>query len=206
MNILGVGGSELLIVLVIMLVIAGPKRMIHWSYILGQHMAKFRRMWSETVDIVQKEFDDAGVGIQIPKDVPTRGSLNKQAGKLVGGVTAPVQDTLNEVNTQIGDIKTGTKETAGAANSVARGSNGAQTGLKTGLKVDKPAPATGLAAAPGASTAAAPATASASTTAPTRRKAPKRVDDDYGAWSAHARPRVGIWSRDEETAGMKEEA
>lgn len=204
MNILGVGGSELLIVLVIMLVIAGPKRMIHWSYILGQHMAKFRRMWSETVDIVQKEFDDAGVGIQIPKDVPTRGSLNKQAGKLVGGVTAPVQDTLNEVNTQLGDIKTGTKETAGAANSVARGSNGAQTGLK----VDKPAPATGLATAPRASTAAAPASApaSASTTAPTRRKAPKRVDDDYGAWSAHARPGVGIWSREEETAGMKEEA
>ena len=206
MNILGVGGSELLIVLVIMLVIAGPKRMIHWSYILGQHMSKFRRMWSETVDIVQKEFDDAGVGIQIPKDVPTRGSLNKQAGKLVGGVTAPVQDTLNEVNTQIGDIKTTTKETAGTANSVARGSNGAQTVLK----LDKPAPATGLAAATRASKAAtsapAPATASATTTAPPRRKAPKRVDDDYGAWSAHERARVGIWSRDEETAGMKEEA
>lgn len=202
MNILGVGGSELLIVLIIMLVIAGPKRMIHWSYILGQHMSKFRRMWSETVDIVQKEFDDAGVGIQLPKDVPTRGSLNKQAGKLVGGVTAPVQDTLNEVNTQIGDIKTTTKETAGTANSVARGSNGAQTA--PGL--NRPAPATGLATATRASTAAAPVTASASTTAPPRRKAPKRVDDDYGAWSAHGRAQVGIWSRDEETAGMKEEA
>ncbi len=204
MNILGVGGSELLIVLVIMLVIAGPKRMIHWSYILGQHMAKFRRMWSETVDIVQQEFDDAGVGIQLPKDVPTRGSLNKQAGKLVGGVTAPVQDTLNEVNTRIGDIKTTTKETAGTANNVARGSNGAQTVLK----VDKPAPATGLAATTRASTAAAvaPATAAASTTAPPRRKAPKRQDEDYGAWSAHERAQVGIWSREEESAGMKEEA
>lgn len=210
MNILGVGGSELLIVLIIMLVIAGPKRMIHWSYILGQHMAKFRRMWSETVDIVQQEFDDAGVGIQLPKDVPTRGSLNKQAGKLVGGVTAPVQDTLKEVNTQIGDITTTTKETAGTANSVARGSNGAQTVLK----VDKPAPATGLATTTRASTAAAaaaaaapaPATAAASTTAPPRRKAPKRQDDDYGAWSAHERAQVGIWSRDEESAGMKEEA
>ena len=74
MNILGVGAAELVAVLLIMLVFAGPKRMIHWSYVLGQHVAKFRKIWSETVDLVQKEFDDAGVDIKLPKEPPTRKS------------------------------------------------------------------------------------------------------------------------------------
>ncbi|MCY4022600.1 MAG: hypothetical protein OXF32_04055 [Anaerolineaceae bacterium] len=197
MNILGVGGSELLIVLLIMLVIAGPKRMIHWSYVLGQHMAKFRRMWSETVDIVQQEFDEAGVGIQLPKDVPTRGSLQKQAGKVVGGVTAPVQDTLKEVNTQLGDIKTGTREAAGTANTVARGSNGAQSVLK----VDKsPKPAMQAIAAAEATASGTSGVASVRTTAPARRKLSGREDDDFGAWSSHANAYVGSWSGKEEAS------
>ena len=160
MNVLGVGGTELLIVLLIMLVIAGPKRMIHWSYVLGQHLSKFRRMWSETVDIVQQEFDEAGVGIQLPKNVPTRGSLNKQAGKLMSGVTAPVQETLDEVNAELGNIKTNTKETARSANSVVRGSNGGQSVLKAD-KSAKPVlqqPTATKAAAALKSSAAAPVT------------------------------------------------
>ncbi|MDE0609556.1 MAG: hypothetical protein OXH77_06580 [Anaerolineaceae bacterium] len=195
MNILGVGGSELLIVLLIMLVIAGPKRMIHWSYVLGQHMAKFRRMWSETVDIVQQEFDEAGVGIQLPKDVPTRGSLQKEAGKVVGGVTAPMQDTLKEVNTQLGDIKTGARDVAGTANTVARGSNGAQSVLK----VDKsPKPAMQSVAAAEATATRSAAVSSVKTTAPARRKVSGREDDDFGAWSSHERAQVGSWSGKEE--------
>jgi Sec-independent protein translocase protein TatA len=191
MNVLGVGGSELLIVLLVMLVIAGPKRMIHWSYVLGQHMAKFRRMWSETVDIVQQEFDEAGVGIQLPKDVPTRGSLQKQAGKVVGGVTAPVQDTLKEVNTQLGDIKTGTREAAGSANTVTRGNNGAQTVLK----VDKsPKPAMQSIAAAESAAGGSAAVASVRTTAPARRKLSGREDEDFGAWSSHEKAHIGSWS------------
>ncbi len=193
MNILGVGGSEFLIVLLIMLVIAGPKRMIHWSYVLGKHMAKFRRMWSETVDIVQQEFDEAGVGIQLPKDVPTRGSLQKQAGKVVGGVTAPVQDTLKEVNTQMGDIKTSTREAAGTANTVARGSNGTQSVLKVD-KTPKPAMQS-IAAAESAAGAA-----SVRTSAPARRKLSGREDDDFGAWSSHEKAHIGSWSGKEEAS------
>ncbi len=204
MNVLGVGGSELLIVLLIMLVIAGPKRMIHWSYVLGQHLSKFRRMWSETVDIVQKEFDEAGVGIQLPKDVPTRGSLNKQAGKLMSGVTAPMQETLDEVNTELGNIKTTTKETATSANSTVRGSNGSQTVLKTGLE-SKPVLGT-----PTASKTAAVTPSTASATPPaikaTARKAAKRADDDFGAWSRHEAAQVGSWSRDEAPTQTEDKA
>ena len=105
MNFLGVGAWELVAILLIMLVFAGPKRMIHWSYVLGQHVAKFRKIWSETVDIVQKEFDDAGVGIKLPKTPPTRGSMNKAVTEAVKPMTSPVQDTLNEVQKDLDAVK-----------------------------------------------------------------------------------------------------
>lgn len=105
MNILGVGAWEFVAILLIMLVFAGPKRMIHWSYVLGQHVAKFRKIWSETVDIVQKEFDEAGVGIQLPKEPPTRKNLNKTIASAAAPLTKPVQDSLDEVKKDIDSVK-----------------------------------------------------------------------------------------------------
>ena len=105
MNILGVGAAELVAVLLIMLVFAGPKRMIHWSYVLGQHVAKFRKIWSETVDLVQKEFDEAGVDIKLPKEPPTRKSLNRTVSDAVKPMTQPVQDSLDEVKKDLDTVK-----------------------------------------------------------------------------------------------------
>ena len=105
MNFLGVGAWELVAILLIMLVFAGPKRMIHWSYVLGQHVAKFRKIWSETVDIVQKEFDEAGVGIQLPKEPPTRANLNKTITAAAAPLTKPVQDSLDEVKKDIDSVQ-----------------------------------------------------------------------------------------------------
>ena len=112
MNILGVGGSELIIIFVIMLLIAGPKRMIKWAYIMGQYVAKFRQMWAETVDVLQHEFDEAGVDIKVPRELPTRGSLNKQAAQALGSVTAPVKETLDQVNENVSTIKETTSSAA----------------------------------------------------------------------------------------------
>ena len=97
MNFFGVGGAELMAILIIMLVVAGPKRMIHWSYLLGKQVAKFRKVWSQTVDLVQKEFDEAGVGIQLPKEPPTRQNLNKALGAAIQPVTKPLEDSISEV-------------------------------------------------------------------------------------------------------------
>ncbi len=101
MNVFGVGAWELVAILLIMLVFAGPKRMIHWSYVLGQHVSKFRKIWSETVDLVQKEFDDAGVDIKLPKEPPTRGNLNRSLTEAVKPMTKPVQDSLDEVKSDM---------------------------------------------------------------------------------------------------------
>lgn len=97
MNVFGVGGAELVAILVIMLVFAGPKRMIHWSYVLGTHVSKFRKMWSQTVDLVQKEFDEAGVDITLPKEPPTRQNLNRAITDAVKPMTNPVQQSIDEV-------------------------------------------------------------------------------------------------------------
>ncbi len=105
MNFLGVGAWELVAILLIMLVFAGPKRMIHWSYVLGQHVAKFRKIWSETVDLVQKEFDEAGVDIKLPKEPPTRKSLNSAVTDAVKPMTKPVQDSLDEVKKDLDAVK-----------------------------------------------------------------------------------------------------
>jgi Sec-independent protein translocase protein TatA len=133
MEIFGIGGAELIAILIIMLVVAGPKRMIQWAYILGKYTAKVRAMWAETMTYVQKEFDEAGVNIQLPKDVPTRGSLNREIGKQVEKVMAPIANplktTLDETAAEIKQIKTGAtitntngvKKSADAAQSPANG-------------------------------------------------------------------------------------
>lgn len=48
MDILGIGGWELVAIIIIMLVVAGPKRMIQWSYTAGKYVAIMRKMWAET--------------------------------------------------------------------------------------------------------------------------------------------------------------
>lgn len=105
MNILGVGAAELVAVLLIMLVFAGPKRMIHWSYVLGQHVAKFRKIWSETVDLVQKEFDEAGVDIKLPKEPPTRKNVNQSVAEAMKPMTQPVQASLDEVKKDLDTVQ-----------------------------------------------------------------------------------------------------
>ena len=101
MELLGIGTTELIAILVIMLVVAGPKRMIRWAYILGQYTAKLRRMWAETMAVVQKEFDAAGMDITVPKSIPTRGTLVSQMNNALSGITRPVQEVLDEAKTDV---------------------------------------------------------------------------------------------------------
>lgn len=147
MEILGIGTAELIAILLIMLVVAGPKRMAQWAFVLGTYVAKFRVMWSETVDILQKEFDDAGMDVQIPKDIPTRSSLNQHAGRAFENITRPVKQTMDQAGSEISQIKKGTAASANSANSTLRanGHNPAKpkvaqpSATSTTIKPDKPA-------------------------------------------------------------------
>jgi Sec-independent protein translocase protein TatA len=105
MELFGVGGLELVAILVIMLVVAGPKRMIQWSYTLGKYMAVLRRMWAETAASLQKELDSAGVDVQVPKDIPTRQTLKTEIARMATPLTKPFQEGMDSVKTEIEDVK-----------------------------------------------------------------------------------------------------
>jgi Sec-independent protein translocase protein TatA len=104
MEIFGVGSGEVVAILVIMLVVAGPKRMVQWAYVLGQYVSKARAMWDEVMAGVQKEINEAGLDVQLPKTMPTRADLNsltKPMNNVWAGITAPVQEVMNDVSTEI---------------------------------------------------------------------------------------------------------
>ena len=130
MEIFGVGGAELVAILIIMLVVAGPKRMIQWAYVLGQYTAKARAMWAETMTYVQKELNESGVDIELPKSIPTRGSLNteinKQVQKAVAPISKPLQETIDATKSEVQQIKSDATitDTTAAKSSAAASSNG----------------------------------------------------------------------------------
>jgi len=95
-NIFGIGGAEMVAIFIIMLVIAGPKRMVRWAYVLGKYVAVLRQMWSQTMDMVQREFDEAGVDIQVPKEMPTRQNLRNSINRSIERAAKPISDPLKE--------------------------------------------------------------------------------------------------------------
>ena len=100
MNILGAGPAELVLVFIIMLVVAGPKRMIQWSYTLGQYVAKLREMFQETMNAVRKEFEEAGVDIR--KDLPTipqNFNVMSEVSKLINEPPKPNDSTPSVIST-----------------------------------------------------------------------------------------------------------
>ncbi len=110
MNIFGIGEVELLIVLLIALVIAGPKRMIQWAYVAGRWVAKARKMWSEVSVLIQQELKDAGVDVEIPKELPTRASVMRTVETAMKPLAEPVKEALNEVRSVENEFKSTGKQ------------------------------------------------------------------------------------------------
>ncbi len=110
MNIFGIGAAELLIIFLLMLVVAGPKRMMRWAYVAGQYVAKLRAMWAETSAILKRELEQAGLE---PEVVDTLQELTKPRAlrkanpldKLVDEMKKPVEDALKPVENVIQEVK-----------------------------------------------------------------------------------------------------
>ncbi len=105
MDIFGIGGAELIAVFVIMLIVAGPKRMIAWSYTLGKWLSQLQKIWRTTAEQIQKEFDAEGIDVRVPKDLPTRDSVRQEVTRLAHPFTKPLQDGMNEVQREIDEVK-----------------------------------------------------------------------------------------------------
>lgn len=115
MNIFGIGGVELILIFVLMLVVAGPKRMIQWAYVMGKWVAKFRVMWSQTVDLVNQELNAAGYDVQLPKDAPTRKNVTRWAQNTLNKTSDdPIKTTLNEIKADMESLDKEVKEVSTA--------------------------------------------------------------------------------------------
>lgn len=109
MDILGIGGWELVVVIIIMLIVAGPKRMIAWSYTLGRYIGMIRGMWAETAKQLQREFDETGIDVKVPTSIPTRQTLNNEIRRAATPLTKPLQESLDSVKTTVNETKQATK-------------------------------------------------------------------------------------------------
>lgn len=179
MGIFGIGGAELVLVFIIMIVVAGPQRMIRWAYHLGRWTAQFRQAWEQMVDAVEGELKESGYDVTLPREMPNRNSLNQTARNVLKPYTdeiekplreaaAPVQATLNEV-----------KQTGRDAQSAVQGK----------AKAIQPAPA-----ASSDKTAASGADFGAWSGKPQTTEAngsdasPAKSANDFGAWSNPQHP------------------
>ncbi len=119
MNVFGVGGPEFVLILLIMLIVAGPKRMLQWAYVLGTYTAKLRRLWAETMRVLQQELKASGVDVELPETPPTRQAIQRATSKALKPVVAPLEDALHELETDMkapasDDNKTPAASTGGA--------------------------------------------------------------------------------------------
>jgi Sec-independent protein translocase protein TatA len=185
MNFLGMGPAELVLLLVMALIIAGPKRMIAWMYVLGRWTSKAKAMWLEAVDAIQREINEAGLDVQVPRELPTRGNLNRMARDALKPMTKGLEKEIDEVKklgTEVKQVETQLKEET------------RQTWDAVGRKVSgKPEPSPAAAtSAPAAATAAPPSPTPPTPAAAPAAPAPDAQKPAFGTWSAAPAARDGI--------------
>src|SRR5947199_8732159 len=108
MNFLGIGPGEILVVFIIMLVVAGPKRMIQWAYQIGRYTAQIRAMFQEARDQFQKELNVAD--LELTKDLSSIQKsvfdILKEADKVINCDTMAQGNAATQQTTQTGIANT----------------------------------------------------------------------------------------------------
>lgn len=166
MEILGIGGWELIAIIAIMLVVAGPKRMIGWSYTLGKYVGMARALWAQTAQQLQKELNESGVNVTVPTEIPTRATLASTVTKMVNDASRPITEPVDEIRKELEPIRR--EITPGDPNAAKAKAAANMNGI---LKANaKPAAPT--------ATAEKPADAPPASPPPTESK----PDDGFGTW------------------------
>jgi len=75
-NFLNIGSSELILIIILAILLVGPKRMVELSRMLGRAIGKLRKISGEFQTIIRRELSDSGASMQQLAD----GSLVGQAG------------------------------------------------------------------------------------------------------------------------------
>lgn len=183
MNILGIGAPELILILMIAIIVAGPKRMLHWVFIAGQYVGKLRAMWADVAKVIQSEVDQAGLDVQVPTDLPTKASVGRMIQQAAKPLADPLNKTVREVDQDLRRTQTEIKSTATEIKSTAVGTNGA---------VPKPRPAQQNGSAPQPTTPSSAPSVDLGTWGnanaapkPDPKPSPSNVPD-MGTWGAHS--------------------
>lgn len=172
MNFFGLGAPEFAVVLIIALIIAGPKRMVQWMYVLGRWTAKARAMWGEAVDALQRELTESGVDVKLPREMPTRGSLSRIAQDALKPLSEPVKDVMQDVKNVGSEVNAAAREVKTAAQSATQSTS-----------VQSAPPATPTPAVPLVSDAAQKPKFGNLTTPMPNNQAPKAPIGGFGTWA-----------------------
>ncbi|MDX2077475.1 MAG: hypothetical protein SFZ02_13680 [bacterium] len=105
MELFGIGGLEFLLVLVIAMVVAGPKRVVQWAYLVGKFFARVRHIWSEMMTVIQQEMKDAGVDVEIPKTPPTRQNISQATRNLLKPYTQELDEASKELERDLDAVQ-----------------------------------------------------------------------------------------------------
>jgi sec-independent protein translocase protein TatB len=121
-NIFGIGGAEIILIFIIMIVVAGPKRMARWAYQLGVYMGKLRQMWAQVALQIEQEMKAAGMDVEVPRDLPNRANMTAMIAKAGRPLSEPIQQAgrelerdLQSAQSDLQAAETATKATAADA-------------------------------------------------------------------------------------------
>ena len=122
MNFFGLGSWEFVVIILIMLIVAGPKRMMRWAYILGIYLGKLRVFWRQMMESLQAEFDEAGVDVKLPRDLPTKGDVQRLAAQAARPIQEPMEKAMKDYETEIkrveAEIQTDAKNAENAVKAI----------------------------------------------------------------------------------------
>ncbi|MEO0562597.1 MAG: twin-arginine translocase TatA/TatE family subunit [Chloroflexota bacterium] len=126
MNIFGIGGWELVLIVVIALVVAGPKRLAVWAYHLGQWTAKLQQLWRQFAETLQSEMDEAGVNVEIPRSPPTRQDLTRSMQQFGRQIVKTAEEPLDDVKADVEKIRAEIRQ---ESNAISAGVNGVRADM-----------------------------------------------------------------------------
>ncbi len=79
MDVLGIGFPELVLIAVIALAVAGPKRLARWAYRAGRWFRDIRDMWNESIGYINEEIKAAGKPARTGTHLGSRKNLTSGA-------------------------------------------------------------------------------------------------------------------------------
>jgi Sec-independent protein translocase protein TatA len=167
-NIFGIGGAEIILIFLIMIVVAGPKRMAQWAYLLGTYVGKIRQMWAQVAAQIEQEMKAAGVDVDVPRELPNRQNMTAMVVKAGRPLAEPIEQAGRELERDLKAAESDLREAEAATKNSANQALKLSNTLKT------------------------PATAAAQPVAP----AAPPANDGFGTWGA-ATPTekpLGSWS------------